>query len=319
MLRIRYIQLKRSFAGLPLLYWVIILGLIAYVFYGLFIKMNNYSFSLAVTLITPIAILSLHFLRRDHRFLNILSTQTYKIYFQEYFCLISPILILLSLNQHWLLVIILLSALVLMITVLNFIPFQTLWRPISFFTFPLLLHFIPPFLFEWRSGFRRSGIQVLVIYSLALGLSFLPFASLFLLALLTFVMSGFYTDGESLSILNAGLLSPKEFLQKKIFVHCKYTSIGLLPVLGVYFVQHPADWYFIPIAWCVYMVNIVYFITLKYALYRPDKKLVAETVWTAILFVSTLIPFLFPMPFLIAHRNYSLAKINLKSYLDDRA
>ena len=137
--------------------------------------------------------------------------------------------------------------------------------------------------------------------------------------MITFVMSVFYTDGESLSILNADLLAPKEFLKKKIFVHCKYTSIGLLPVLLVYFVQHPADWYFIPIAWCVYMVNIVYFITLKYALYRPDKKLVAETVWTAILFVSTLIPFLFPMPFLIAHRNYSLAKINLKSYLDDRA
>ena len=281
--------------------------------------MNNYSFSLAVTLITPIAILSLHFLRRDHRFLNILCTQTYKIYFQEYFCLISPILLFLLLNQHWVLFCVLLSALVLMIALLGLAPFQTFGKPVFSFSLPVLLKTIPFALFEWRSGIRRSGIQVLVIYSLALGLSFLPFASLFLLALLTFVMSGFYTDGESLSILNADLLAPKEFLKKKIFVHCKYTSIGLLPVLGVYFVQHPADWYFIPIAWCVYMVNIVYFITLKYALYRPDKKLVAETVWTAILFVSTLIPFLFPMPFLIAHRNYSLAKINLKSYLDDRA
>ena len=172
---------------------------------------------------------------------------------------------------------------------------------------------------EWYSGYRRWGLQLLLFYLLSIGLSFLPFASLFLLSFLTFVISGFYTHGESLAILNAGNLGASAFLKQKILRHSKFTGLFLLPVLIIYVLQHPEHWYIALIAWFVYMINIFYFITLKYALYRPDKKLTADSIWVALLFASTLIPFLFPIPIIVALRNYSLSKINLKIYLDDHS
>ncbi|HRH64751.1 MAG TPA: hypothetical protein PLU53_00490 [Bacteroidia bacterium] len=317
MLRIRLSQLKRSFAGLPFLYWIIIGCAAAFLFYGLYIKMNNYSFSLIVTIATPLLLCILHLLRRDHRFLNVLRPDPWKVYLTEYFCLTIPVLLLLSLNQQWVLFLVVLALPAFLVLIITTLRFQSGLLPPSLLPFAALTSKIPVPGFEWRSGFRRMGWQLVVFYGLALALSFLPVASLFLLAFMTFSIGGFYADGESLAILNADLLPPKAFLKKKIFAHCRYASLLLIPALLVYVVQHPADWYLAIISWIVYMISFVFFISLKYALYRPDKKLTGDSVWVSILFVATLVPFLFPIPLFIALRNYALAKINLKTYLDD--
>ncbi len=319
MLRIRLLQLKRSFSGLPALYWLIIAIAVLYAFYGLSVKMNDYSFSIIVMFAGPVLIASLHFARRDHRFLNILSPHPWKIYLREYFTLMIPVLLLFVFHQHWSLILFSIFELLVFVGIISLVPVRSN-NAKTFAVVPVrITSLIPVPGFEWTSGYRRWGLQVLLFYLLAIGLSFLPFASLFLLAFLTFVISGFYTHGESLAILNAGNLGASAFLRKKILRHSKFTSLFLLPALIIYLFQHPEHWYMVLIAWFVYMINIFYFITLKYALYRPDKKLTADSIWVALLFASTLIPFLFPIPMIVALRNYSLSKINLKIYLDDHS
>lgn len=319
MLRIRLQQIKRSFSGLPVLYWLVIATVVLYAIYGLNLKMNDYSFSVVVMFSFLVIIGSLHLVRSDHRFLNILSPHPWKIYLKEYFALLLPFFLLFLFHQYWSLFLFTIIELLLFIGIVSLVPVRSnsartfAFVPIRFTTL------IPVPGFEWRSGYRRWGLQVLLFYLLAIGLSFLPFASLFILAFMTFVISGFYTNGESLAILNADPLEPAIFLKKKILRHSKFTSFVLLPALIIYLFQHPEHWYMVLIAWCVYMINIFYFITLKYALYRPDKKLTADSIWVALLFASTLIPFLFPIPLIVAIRNYSLSKINLKNYLDDHS
>ena len=318
MLRIRLLQLKRSFTGLPVLYWLIIATVVLYAFYGLNIKMNDYSFSLVVAFAGPALVVSIHFVRRDHRFLNILNPRPWKIYLREYFALLLPLLFLFMIHQHWWLILFTVLELMVFLGIVSLVPIRSNGMKTFAFIPIRVTTLIPGAGFEWYSGYRRWGLQLLLFYLLAIGLSFLPFASLFLLAFLTFVLGGFYTNGESLAVLNADSLGPTSFLKKKILHHSKFTSLLLLPVLIIYLFQHPEHWYIVLIAWFVYMINIFYFITLKYALYRPDKKLTADTIWVGLLFASTLIPFLFPIPIIVALRNYSLSKINLKIYLDDQ-
>ncbi len=319
MLRIRLLQLKRSFSGLPVLYWLIIATVVLYAFYGLSVKMNDYSFSIIVMFACPVLIASLHFVRRDHRFLNILSPYPWKIYLREYFTLLIPVLLLFVIHQYWSLILFSIFELLVFVGIIALVPVRSNITLTFAFVPVRITSLIPVPGFEWHGGYRRWGFQVLIFYLFAIGLSFLPFASLFLLAFLTFVIGGFYTHGESLAILNADNLEPSAFLKKKILQHSKFMSLFLLPALIIYLFQHPEHWYMVLIAWFVYMINIFYFITLKYALYRPDKKLTADTIWVGLLFAATLIPFLFPIPLIVSMRNYSLSKINLKIYLDDHS
>lgn len=281
--------------------------------------MNDYSFSIIVMFACPILIASLHFVRRDHRFLNILCPHPWKIYLREYFVLLVPLLLLFVVHQYWSLMLFAILELLVFVAIISLIAVRSnKVLPLSFVPVRIT-SLIPVPGFEWYNGYRRWGLQLLLFYLLSIGLSFLPFASLFLLSFLTFVISGFYTHGESLAILNADNLEPSAFLKKKILRHSKFTGLFLLPVLTIYVIQHPEHWYIALIAWFVYIINIFYFITLKYAMYRPDKKLTADSIWVALLFASTLIPFLFPIPLIVAIRNYSLSKINLKIYLDDHS
>lgn len=319
MLRIRLLQLKRSFSGLPVLYWLIIATVVLYAFYGLSVKMNDYSFSIIVMFAGPVVVASMHFARRDHRFLNLLSPNPWKIYLREYFVLLVPVLLLFVIHQYWSLILFSIFELLVFVGIISLVPVLSNNAKTFAFVPVRITSIIPVPGFEWTSGYRRWGLQLLLFYLLSIGLSFLPFASLFLLSFLTFVISGFYTHGESLAILNAGNLGASAFLKKKILRHSKFTGLFLLPVLIIYVIQHPEHWYIALIAWFVYIINIFYFITLKYALYRPDKKLTADSIWVALLFASTLIPFLFPIPIIVALRNYSLSKINLKIYLDDHS
>ncbi|HNP47453.1 MAG TPA: hypothetical protein PKK99_00255 [Bacteroidia bacterium] len=315
LLRIRVLQLSRSLSGLPLVYWLLIAGGIAYFSYGLYLKLSDIFYALISISVYILLVLYIHFARNDHRFLKSVAFHPLRIYLGEYFCLSMPFLVLLALNGWWWLILLCLCIWLTETILLFFLPVGN--RGHLFLGSRLLIPLVPMSFFEWRSGLRKHGTFIFIVYAFAIGLSGLTLVSLFVLLLVSMSFSSFYSDGESAAVINAESLSPQQFLKHKLKTHVIACTMFFIPGLLIYLFRHPHDWIYVLLASLIFIINVSYFILIKYSFYRPDEKLAAGSVWVAILFASTLIPFLLPLPLMIIVRNYSVAKNNLKLYVDD--
>jgi len=177
--------------------------------------------------------------------------------------------------------------------------------------------FIPPHRFEWISGIRKNFIYLLPLYVLALGFSWFRILPLFFLFLITVSIASFYNECEPVHILKEGNPKPNKFLITKLLDHSKFMLLLYAPVLIINTAFNPGDYILLLLFIPVQISLVCFAICLKYANYRPHEESFANSITLSVVALGSAIPFLLPVPAIMAIIYFARARKNLESYLDD--
>jgi hypothetical protein len=150
-----------------------------------------------------------------------------------------------------------------------------------------------------------------------LGFSWFRILPLLLLWFITVSIASFYTECEPLHILKEGNFSSNRLLNRKLMRHSKYLLLLFSPLLVINTIFNPEFWIlniiFIPIQ----LSLMCYAICLKYSTYIPNKKPIGNSIILSLVSLGSIIPYLLPIPLLMAVFTYRKAKMNLNNYLND--
>ncbi len=250
---------------------------------------------------------SLHILREDHTFLKILDVRRYRLYAVEYHLLATPIYAEFLLNGRWV-------ELTAVVAAVSFVPLLNLSIQRKANT-AYSLAIIPPEAFEWKSGLRRHGILIGLLYLAALVCYPYPFIALLVIVVFTFVVTTFYNEPEPRVMVEAFGGSPATFLRSKWRVQLTLFWLGCAPLLLLFLLVN-ADYWYVLLVWVIVSSIIqVLSINLKYGLYEPGLRL-NKDVFMAIYFLSLFVPYFVPVPLLMLFYYYRRATKNLQTYLD---
>jgi len=247
--------------------------------------------------------------RKDFSLMKVLGIRDNILYSFLFLMLSSPVLVAFLFTGDWLYAGVLLSFCAIM-------PFtrKTMVNPDKWFM--SMGNFLPYKYFEWRSGLRQYGLAISVLLLVGLGLSFLPWVVPLVLFFLTLNTSVFYLFGESKELLVACGKSPGHLIGSKIKGHLKlfYTMVSPLVLLSVIF-HHDTTSLLV----LLYVLVISLFagtnaILFKYVSYTPGARFDNNTLLQGLMLAFFLVPFLMPVPILMAFINYRRSLKNLKTY-----
>lgn len=309
LLYIRSRQLARELSDLGLLYNLLLLGVTAILIYGSFklYQKEPHAYYLTGTLIFLCALIQVS--RKDKQFLHLHIENERLEVFLEYAVITFPFSITSIPTQNWYCYPILLIAIYITSRLkFNFIQ-RTYLKNISVI--------IPASMFEWISGFRRSLFPLIPLYLLALSFSWFRILPLFILWLITVTICSFYNECESLQILKEGDKRAMDFLLHKLKAHSSYLIALYLPVLIINTIFNTEDWD-INLLFILIQVSLLSFaICLKYSNYKPNRVSFGNNLILSFVSIGSLIPYLLPIPLIMACEYFKKAERNLEPYLND--
>ena len=292
--------LGRGLSPFLMLFIVAVLWLFIMQFYA-YAQQANGALYIAVGIF--LSLLSIQITRKDKPFLAAILPNYRQWLWIEYLLLCLPFALLLLLAQEYLYS----AAVILSCAVLPFIHFSFKKQPNKWLFIKKLL---PPSFFEWKAGIQQHGTSLLALYILALGLAWFPFVSLFLAWGLTMLISSFYKECESLTILDTTFTQPLPFLAQKIGKQLVLYSLFITPILGLFTGFHPDQWWIVGLIFFFFALSLVITILAKYSYYTPNTFL--NDSHPLLLFISAclIVPFLVPILLLLfpillykAHQN----------------
>ncbi len=305
-LGLHFKQLGRFFQEIGIARSLVLLLLAAFTLARAFTLETPFTYALAAFVVFLIA--SLHVFRPDKAFLQLLGVQRYRLYAAEYHLLASPVYIKFLLDQRW-------AEFVVTLAVVFLIPLiSTRFR--SRTGVSLGFRMLPAQAFEWRSGLRKQGGWLGVIYLSALALYSYPFAAVVAIVVFTFIVSTFYNETESRPMVEAFATSPAAFLWAKARVQLTIFWVGCMPLVLTFLLTNADYWYVLLVWMIVSSIIQLLSINLKYALYDPGATL-NTYVFMFIYFLSLFVPYFVPVPLVMLIYYHRKARHNLKAYLHD--
>jgi hypothetical protein len=309
-LHIRYLQIKRSLQDLSIVH---MLGLSLFLFFAfglkIFSALKSEEGAWGIVGVTSAIDLYLQIIRKDKRFVSIVTKSPLSIFAAEYMLLNIPMIILLFFTKHYLqgFTLVLIPML---IALINKVLKQN--NGSSFFS-----KYIAHDAFEWRAGMRKSGRTIVICYTLALVFSWVRIVPILLLFFALAVITEFFRECEPLSILTLSREKTNAFLLKKIgkslLIYCLFT----LPIVILSSILVPDLWYVAPAFFIMACINIANFILAKYAFYHPNFDTGGGGMLTQLSLFSIVIPVFAPLPFFLIFWNYFKAKPKLDYYLNN--
>lgn len=263
------------------------------------------TYALAVLLVFLLA--SLHTFREDHTFLKILGVRSYRLYIVEYHLLAAPFYVEFLLNGRW-------GELMAVLAMVSFIPLLNVRIQRKANT-ARSLAIIPSEAFEWKSGLRRHGMLIGLLYLLALMCYPYPFVALLVIVVFTFIVTTFYNESEPRAMVEAFEASPSTFLLGKWRVQLTLFWLGCAPLLLIFLLANSAYWYVLLVWVIVSSIIQVLSINLKYGLYEPGLTL-NKDIFMFIYSLSLFVPYFVPVPLVMLFYYYRRATKNLQTYLD---
>ncbi len=233
-------------------------------------------------------LISIHFYRKDGRFLQHLNVSRRLIFLIEYnIALLPTTLPLLIMYGKWEIFLITHSV-AFLIVFLNpgiFAKQNSKVRPIP--------NFIPIELFEWRSGLRQYFYYAIGLY--VLGLVFCNFIGTTLIVTILFGMMAvsFYEEIEPKELLE-NIHFKSNVINRKIGTHSALFHVLLLPQYLLFLLFHSNYWYLLLIAIMLSELLLLFAIFYKYAVYRPRRRRTFNQTATGLFLGGFLIPFLAP-------------------------
>jgi hypothetical protein len=255
-----------------------------------------------------LSLFSLHTFRKDKAFLKILPVRRYLLYFVEYHLIASPFYLRLLLDRHGMIALLAFAA-------ISLIPFVNirLNRNGSSFT---RLNFIPSEAFEWKSGLRKHGLLIAVLYLLSLSLYQYPYVAFVVIVIFTLISTTFYNEAEPQQMVEVFQLAPRQFMFRKWEMQLMLFWTGCIPLMLIYLFANFAYWYVLPVLVLVSSIIQILSINLKYSFYAPGES-INKTIFIAIYVLSLFVPFFVPVPLVMMLNYQRKAMINLKGYLND--
>lgn len=310
LLKVRSRQLKRQLSDPGLIYGSLLVVVLLLITGWLWLQFRDPLKSKVVAALIVFCILSIHTTRKDKTFVtNHLPSPAWQ-FFYEYSVLSLPLTLPCLFTPHWYLVPFMIACFYGVAQLKISLRQRTV--------FPHLSRIIPPAQFELLSGFRKNYVLFILLYLAAWATCWIIIAPVLILWLLTICILGCYTECESYDMLTVSTDSPSAFLRKKIFAHYRLLALITLPILLVQVIIHPAYWWLALFLAAVQAVLLALGISYKYSHYTPKESLSTGNVLLSIISLSSLVPFLFPLPLLFAIRYYRSAITNLEYYLHDQ-
>ncbi len=308
LLNIRLIQIKRELYATGPLVILVFAFFIYLVAYGYKTYQNKLE-ALILTVFLCSVCFILQAYRKDKTFIyNHLDHPHLEIY-SEYILLTLPFSLSCLLTVNWFYYPSLLAA-------LWFIPYLK-------YTFKRKPHFknisriIPPTMFEWISGFRKTFGYLIPMYLLAIGFCWFRFLPLFILWLINATIASFYSECEPIQILKESALSANQFLKKKLYQHSKYILLLFIPIVIVNTIFNYEYWFIILLFIPIQLALICFAICLKYSNYQPNKILIGSNMTLSLVSIGVIIPYFLPIPLMLSLYYYGKAKKNLLNYFND--
>ncbi len=308
LLYIRYKQLQRQLQGFSL-YLFIFFGLIFLLVYISFLQFQKQQNAYHVVVLLVIISVLLQFYRKDKPFIYRHIDKPHLQIFFEYVALTLPFSITCLITKNWYCY----PLLLLLLFCIPLFKFQfrqkTVFKNLSFI--------IPSSSFEWISGFRKKYFTFIGIYTLSVAFCWFKILPLFLLWFLSLLIISFHDECESIQILREGNKSPHNFLLEKLYTNSTYLIILYLPLITINTIFN-SDFLLINAFFVPTQIALLCFaICLKYSTYSPGKKPAANNIPLAIVAFASSLPYLLPIPALLAIVYFYIAKKNLKKYLND--
>lgn len=175
--------------------------------------------------------------------------------------------------------------------------------------------------FEWRVAWKLLFPPLLIYTLLGIGLSHFHFAfapAAILLCGMSCLMV--YQECEPLEMLEIFGKEPRHiFYRKAIFLLKEWSTVSA-PLLFGLLIFHPPWESLLPLgigllAWVICLIVLLLSLIMKYASYKPHTSTSGNNLYLGLAFVSFLIPFLAPLPFLFLVRSYRKATKNLADWL----
>lgn len=178
----------------------------------------------------------------------------------------------------------------------------------------LKLTFLNPLSFEWKAGIRKSGWLMLLLWILSMSLVSYPAISLVLIWIIHSVIISFYQSFEGKDIVRSSDLSARQFLFQKIKSGVVLQlAIQVLP-LTLYFVFNQEHWWIILFLIFQSMLSVGFSVIVKYAYWDPSNSSSPSSLYQSLAIISFLIPFLIPVPIILAGMRYNSAIRKLNAY-----
>lgn len=254
-------------------------------------------------------LISIHFNRRDHRFIKLVARHPHLVYCTEYGAVALVAFALSFLKSQSLLLLLLFP----LIALLSLVPVVHRQNKRSGW----LGNVFPASNYEWKSGIRSTGWMIPFLVMVAILVAPLPFASLGVCWIILALSMSFYEQGESRQMVASFMKRPPAFLLSRIYLHCRTFFILISPALI-------SNLYFFPSKWWVGLffitfcsLNIAVFVTSKYAVWQHGQMNRSASLINTICMIGIFIPFLLPLPAVVLLRNYRRAIQNLKPLLND--
>jgi hypothetical protein len=310
LLQLRGKQLKRQLAQPGFFYGTLLVIFVMLVIGVVWQQFHDPVKSKIMAGLIVLLILSIHIARKDKFFVQHQLPAPDKQFFYEYSFLSLPLTLPCLFTMQWYLMPCMLACFYIVARLRISLRQRT--------AFPQLSRMIPPTQFELLSGFRKNYVLIIVLYLAAWATSWLLIAPVFILWLMTIAVMGWYTECESYDMLTVAHRSPAVFLRKKIRAHYRLLALITLPILLVNVVLHPAYCWIALFLVLVQPVLITLGIAYKYSHYEPKETFSTGHVLLSIISLSSLVPFLLPMPLFFAFRYYRRAINHLQYYLYDQ-
>lgn len=308
-IKIRIKQISRAIISLGMLRTIFLSGLIIFLFIGMFVQMSKVPNNKVLTGALLLIILIIHSKRTDKSFLKIISVDYKMIYLTEYLLLSIPLIICQIYYHQWLI----LSLTFILIYVITILDFKKRQNSVN----TKIQRLIPNNCFEWKAGVRKNIIFIVLIWTIGISASFFVGSVPIAIFILGITILNFYEKGEPLQMLIARELNAKKLLGKKIKDQIFLFSVIVIPLIIVFIIFHPENWY-IPLGeYLLFLFLLTYVVLLKYAFFEPNKKSEATQFFSAIGVISIFIPFLIPVVLILALRFYFKSLSNLNFYLND--
>ena len=303
------IRLKQAFRMLQSVGWIYVCLFVPILMIGILGLLErsltgNYPMTALAFLFV---VTSFHFQRKDHDFLDGLGASPMIYRLLDYLLIFLPLLVGLLMIACSLDV--LLVFLILPIIAAIRPPQKSIGDYMP--TFPV--SFIPLMAFEWRSGFRRYGWGLMLLYILALVGSYQMGVGIGFTILLALLSIGFFDELEEKTLLE--VFKPFDrFFQRKIYWQALFFHGLMLPHYILSLVFHGQFWYLLLVAILIAESILLFCLFFKYAHWHPNRRKAYNQVTMGLYIGSLIVPFLAPAGLFYCWVYYKKAKKNLAYY-----
>jgi len=269
-IKLRFMQILRTANGIGLLRFIFLLGLIAFIAFGIFMLTAEVLKSFYVSAICIFIITLIQIKRSDAQFLKINFIHFKLIYLTEYLLLMMPLFFCLCFHKQWTSIVSVVASTLLIIN----IDYSTKRKSLNTF----IQRVIPLDCFEWKGGVRSTLVLIIIVWTIGLVTSFFVASVPVALFILGILPLNFNEKNEPLPMILSYERGTNSFLLHKIKLQIVLYTILCIPLIASFIFFFSDLWYIPLIVFFFLIISHLYIILTNFAFYKPiNKSKVSQT------------------------------------------